>query len=93
MGPTPRLHPRHLARPAEVFRVLRSAPPPPLVDTYVVAPGPDYIWVGGEWSWEGSRWVWVGGHWMYPPRPHAVWVGGYRWHDGRGWHYDRGHWR
>ena len=81
------------ASPATTTVTIQSAPPPPLVDTYVVAPGPDYIWVGGEWSWGGSRWVWVGGHWMYPPRPHSVWVGGYRWHDGHGWHYDRGHWR
>ena len=73
--------------------VVEQAPPAPLVDAYVAAPGPDYIWVNGEWSWDGLRWVWVGGHWMYPPRVHAVWVGGYRWHDGYGWHYVGGHWR
>lgn len=73
--------------------VVQEAPPAPLTEVYVAAPGPDYVWVGGEWSWDGVRWVWVGGHWNYPPHPRAVWVGGYRWHDRYGWHYDRGHWR
>jgi len=73
--------------------VVQQAPPAPLVDTYVAAPGPDYVWVNGEWSWDGIRWVWVGGHWMYPPHAHVVWVSGYRWHDAYGWHYERGHWR
>jgi hypothetical protein len=73
--------------------VVPAEPPPAPVETYVAAPGPDYIWVNGEWTWDGVSWVWVGGHWIYPPRPHAVWVAGYRWHDGHGWHYARGYWR
>jgi outer membrane lipoprotein SlyB len=72
--------------------IIQQAPPPPPVETIVVSPGPDYLWVAGEWEWNG-RWVWVGGHWAYPPRPHAVWIGGRAWHDGHGWHHDRGHWR
>ena len=69
-----------------------QAPPPPRVDTVVVAPEPDYVWIGGEWAWNGG-WVWVGGHWCAPPYPHAVWVGG-RWDSGsRGWHHSPGHWR
>ena len=73
--------------------VVQQAPPPPPVETVVVTPGPDYVWMDGEWSWNGSGWYWVGGHWGYPPRPHAVWVVGSRWHDGYGWHYTRGYWR
>jgi len=73
--------------------VVQQAPPPPPVETVVVAPGPDYVWIGGEWTWGGSGWVWVGGHWGHPPYPHAVWVGGYTWHDHGGWHDRPGHWR
>ena len=70
-----------------------SQPPPSApVETIVVAPGPDYVWIGGEWVWNGG-WFWVGGHWGYPPHPHAVWVGGHVWHDEHGWHNARGHWR
>jgi surface antigen len=72
--------------------VVSQAPPPPPVETVVVAPGPDYVWVGGEWAWNGG-WVWVGGHWLLPPYPHAVWVGG-RWDSGpHGWYRSPGHWR
>jgi len=80
------------AAPASTV-VIQQAPPAPPAETVVVAaPGPDFIWIGGEWEWNG-RWIWVGGHWGYPPRPHAVWVGGRAWHDGYGWHHERGYWR
>lgn len=73
--------------------VVAQAPPPAPVETMVVSPGPDYIWMDGEWEWAGGRWVWVGGHWVYPPRPHAVWIVGSSWHDHYGWHSRRGYWR
>jgi outer membrane lipoprotein SlyB len=69
------------------------APPGAPVETVAVAPGPDYVWVGGEYVWQGGGWIWVGGHWMVPPHPHAVWVVGRSWHDGYGWHHERGYWR
>jgi hypothetical protein len=73
--------------------VVVAQPPPPVpVETVVVAPGPDYVWIGGEWVWNG-QWIWVGGHWGYPPYPHAVWIIGSSWHDRYGWHHERGHWR
>ena len=71
---------------------IQQAPPPPPAPTVVVAPGPGYIWIGGEWVWNGG-WFWVGGHWAYPPYPRAVWIGGRVWHDDHGWHNARGHWR
>jgi len=78
--------------PVQSTVVVASAPPPPPVETIVVAPGPGYVWVGGEWEWHG-RWVWVGGHWVYPPRPHVVWVSG-TWYSGpRGWCRRPGYWR
>jgi len=71
---------------------LVPAPPPPLVETVVVAPAPECVWIGGEWVWNGG-WFWVGGHWGYPPHPHALWIAGRSWHDARGWHNARGYWR
>ena len=72
--------------------VVTQPPPPPPVDTVVVAPGPDYVWIGGEWVWNGG-WFWVGGHWGYPPYPHAVWVRGYWGRGSHGWVRVPGHWR
>jgi outer membrane lipoprotein SlyB len=72
--------------------VVNQPPPPPPAETVVVAPGPGYVWIGGEWTWNGG-WIWVAGHWGYPPYPHAVWVRG-DWHQGpHGWHREAGHWR
>ncbi len=73
--------------------VVQAPPPPAPVETVVVAPGPGYVWIGGEWAWGGAGWFWVAGHWAYPPYPNAVWISGRRWHDGYGWHYHRGYWR
>ncbi|TAL04011.1 MAG: hypothetical protein EPO07_05460 [Verrucomicrobia bacterium] len=69
-----------------------SAPPPPPAETIVVAPGPGYVWIGGEWEWR-NRWVWVGGRWAAPPRPGVVWVGGYWSRGPRGYVRVHGHWR
>jgi hypothetical protein len=72
--------------------VVAQAPPPPPTETVMVAPGPDYVWVGGEWVWNGGTWVWIGGRWAFPPYRHAVWVGA-RWEHGRyGWRRVGGHW-
>ncbi|HUA65178.1 MAG TPA: YXWGXW repeat-containing protein [Alphaproteobacteria bacterium] len=70
-----------------------QAPPPP-TETVTAAPGPGYVWIGGEWQWNGAGWVWAGGYWTYPPYPNAFWVRGY-WYRGPfgGWRYARGHWR
>jgi hypothetical protein len=72
--------------------VVQQPPPPPPAETYVVAPGPGYVWIGGEYIWNGG-WVWVGGHWGYPPAPHAVWVTGGWYHGPRGYYHSPGHWR
>ena len=69
-----------------------QAPPPPLQENIVVAPGPGYIWIGGEWIWNG-RWVWSTGHWGYTPYPHAIWVRGYWYHGPHGWGRAGGRWR
>jgi outer membrane lipoprotein SlyB len=81
------------ATPAGTVVVQQAPPPPPAETVVVAAPGPDYVWVGGEYEWSGISWVWVGGHWGYPPHPHAMWIGGRDWHDHYGWHHERGYWR
>ncbi len=72
--------------------VVEEPPPPPLVETVTLAPGPGYVWIGGDWVWSG-RWVWRAGYWGYPPYPHAVWVGGYWGRGPHGWGRRPGHWR
>jgi hypothetical protein len=71
-----------------------AAPPPVQVEVEPVAPGPDFVWIGGVWVWgpEG-RWVWQGGHWDRPPHSGAVWVAHrYEYRNGR--HvFVRGGWR
>ncbi len=72
--------------------VVDQPPPSPPAETVVVAPGPGYVWIGGEWVWNAS-WIWVAGHWGYPPYPRAVWVHGYWYQGPHGWHRAAGHWR
>jgi hypothetical protein len=76
---------------AEVF--VRVAPPRPIIETRIAAPGPGYVWVGGYHRWDGGAYAWVPGHWMVPPRPRAVWVA-HHWVRRRGgWVFVEGHWR
>ena len=72
--------------------VVQAAPPPPPTEVVVAAPGPGYVWVGGEWVWNNG-WVWVGGHWVLPPYTSAVWVGGYWGRGPHGYYWVRGRWR
>ena len=37
----------------------------------IIAPGPDFIWVGGRWLWHDDGWVWHDGHWHRPGHPHG----------------------
>jgi hypothetical protein len=60
---------------AQVAGVAGPPPPAPLPETVVVAPGPDYFWVGGAWLWFGDRWVWHHGYWNRPAHPYRY--GGY----------------
>jgi hypothetical protein len=56
---------------AEVAGVVGATPPPPpLPETVVVAPGPDYVWVEGAWFWLGDRWAWHPGYWHRPLHPY-----------------------
>ena len=76
----------------EATTVITEAPPPPPVEVVTLAPGPGYIWIGGDWVWNG-RGVWRAGYWSLPPYPHAIWVGGYWGRGPYGWHRYPGHWR
>jgi hypothetical protein len=80
-----------VAVPAPALYV-NVAPPPPRVEVFGVAPGPDYVWVGGYWNWVEGRHVWVAGRWEHPPHPGYRWVP-HEWvrADG-GWRLREGHW-
>jgi outer membrane lipoprotein SlyB len=69
-----------------------SAPPPAPAETVVVAPGPEYVWIGGEWVWH-DQWIWVGGHWIARPYPRACWISGGWVRYRHGWRHVPGHWR
>jgi len=70
-------------RSTEVVGVAGNAPPQPIVEQIVVAPGPEYLWVGGGWFWYGDRWIWNHGYWH---RPHYSYGhGGYGYGYGRRW--------
>jgi hypothetical protein len=80
-----------MANAADV--VVRVAPPRPVVETRIAAPGAGYVWTPGYHRWDGNSYVWVGGSWVQPPRPHAVWVP-HRWaHRNGGYVMVEGHWR
>jgi hypothetical protein len=68
-----------------------QAPPPPPYEPVPVAPGPGYIWTGGEWVWNGG-WYWSAGYWALPPAPGFIWVGGYWGRGPHGWVRYGGHW-
>jgi hypothetical protein len=72
---------------------VRIAPPAPIFEARIVAPGPRYVWVPGYYGWRGEAYVWVAGRWEIPPRPRAVWVSGRWYRDRRGWYFRQGHWR
>lgn len=74
-------------------RFVAGAPPPAVVETYGVAPGPEFVWIPGHHEWRDDAWAWVAGSWEKPPREHAEWVRG-RWeHERRGWYWVEGRWR
>ncbi|MGA2069945.1 MAG: YXWGXW repeat-containing protein [Sedimentisphaerales bacterium] len=56
---------------AQAAGVVGTAPPPPVAEQVIVAPGPDYVWVGGAWLWFGDRWVWHPGYWHRPLHPYG----------------------
>lgn len=70
--------------------IVRQAPPRPIVERVVVAPGPSYVWVAGHYSWDNNQWVWVPGAWVTPPQSGARWVEG-RW-DATSQNWTEGHW-
>jgi hypothetical protein len=68
-------------------------PPPDVVETVTVAPGPGYVWIGGSYWWGPRGWEWRYGRWGRPPRRGVVWYGPrYEFRGGR--HvWIRGGWR
>ena len=72
---------------------VRTPPPPPVAETVVVSPGPEYVWLAGYYSWNGAEYTWVPGSWQPRPPDRREWVPG-RWERNRqGWFWIEGHWR
>jgi hypothetical protein len=69
-----------------------DGPPAPQSEVVLVAPGPGFVWIGGEWAWH-DRWVWVGGHWAHGPHPQAVWVPSTWTKTGNVFKKTPGHWK
>jgi len=72
--------------------VVAGAPPAPLVEEYVLAPGPGFIWIGGAWIWRG-HWEWEHGRWARPPHRGAVWMPHHYVNRGGAHVFIRGGWR
>ena len=68
------------------------APPHVRIETRSVAPGPDYVWVGGFWDWQGDQWIWVPGRWDRPAERDVIWVSPRYEREEDGWRYEPGHW-
>lgn len=73
--------------------IVRVAPPRPVVETRVPAPGPGYVWTPGYHRWDGHAYGWVPGGWVRPPRPHSHWVAHHWEHRHGGYVMVEGHWR
>ncbi|HLX91202.1 MAG TPA: hypothetical protein VKR32_05940 [Puia sp.] len=56
-----------------------------------VAPGPDYVWIGGDWVWSGGVYAWHPGRWARR-RSGRAWTTGHWEHGARGFRWHRGHW-
>lgn len=82
------------ASPASAARIyVNVAPPAPIAEVRVAAPGHGYVWVGGFHRWDGKAYNWVPGRWALPPHGHAGWVGGHWKHHAHGWYWVDGRWK
>lgn len=85
------LGPRHGGYAYDDGPVVDIEPPPPRYESAPPAPGPAYVWIGGQCRWQLGRHVWIGGRWALPPAG-QVWVPGL-WHrHDRGWRWRDGRW-
>src|SRR5437870_2801917 len=56
---------------------VRVGPPAPIVETRVIAPGPEYVWLPGYYNWDGRAYAWVPGRWERAPRARVRWIPGH----------------
>jgi hypothetical protein len=65
----------YVRHPAGEVEVTGAPPEPPAeVEVRTPAPGPEYVWIGGEWRWgPDHRWEWQRGRWDRRPHAGAVW--------------------
>ena len=57
-----------------------------------VAPGPDYVWIGGEWEWTGGNYHWHEGSWQHAREGHT-WKSGYWENNHKGYKWHKGSWQ
>src|SRR5580698_4590376 len=65
-------------------------PPPILVYSQPICPGPGYLFTPGYWAYGDAGYYWVPGTWVQPPTIGFLWtpgywgfgIGGYFWHPG-----------
>jgi hypothetical protein len=73
--------------------VATDDPPPDVVEVRPIAPGPDYVWIGGFYAWRGGRYVWQRGYWGRPPYGRSYWQAGHWEHRPHGYVFIGGYWR
>jgi WXXGXW repeat (2 copies) len=66
--------------------------PSEVVDVQGIAPGPGYVWIGGDWVWSGGTYIWHTGHWGRG-RGGRSWNTGHWEHGSRGYRWRRGGWK
>jgi WXXGXW repeat (2 copies) len=73
--------------------VVKVAPPVPVIEAPIPAPGRGYVWTPGYYRWDGRMYVWVPGAWVVAPRPGVRWVPAHWMRHHGGWVFVEGHWR
>lgn len=69
-----------------------SSPPPPVAVVRPIAPGPGFVWIGGDYYWSGGRYQYRNGYWARPHYGRTYVSGGWE-HGSRGYYWRRGAWR
>jgi hypothetical protein len=73
-------------------KVVKEAPPAPMVEAKTTSPGPDYMWVPGRWGYENGKYAWVSGRWERPANQDMVYIPGEWMRRGDGFVYIAGRW-
>jgi hypothetical protein len=82
-----------LSASACVVEPANPYPPPPALQTEVVAPPVvGQVWEPGHWQWNGGAYVWVRGHYIVRAVGVTHWEHGHWAMQGGTWVWVPGHW-